>query len=135
MKYRFGKDISLNLKRVRWEWREGLGPVLLLNFKNKRICFCFCHHLKNRSIKFLGIERYLCSRDLGIYFGSVLGGGVYLLNFRINYILLLFLMMPMIIDGTTQFIGLRKSNNRLRLLTGMLFGFSLVLLLGGVLFG
>jgi uncharacterized membrane protein len=31
------------------------------------------------------------------------------------------LMIPLVVDGLTQFIGLRESNNTLRLISGVLF--------------
>jgi uncharacterized membrane protein len=31
-------------------------------------------------------------------------------------------MLPLIVDGLTQLVGYRESNNQLRLLTGVLFG-------------
>lgn len=37
------------------------------------------------------------------------------------------LAVPAIVDGGTQFIGLRESNNILRFITGLLLGFGIVI--------
>ena len=39
------------------------------------------------------------------------------------------MMIPAFIDGTTQFIGLRESNNVLRFFTGLLGGVGLAIIL------
>jgi len=40
---------------------------------NKELGFCLCHRLEERSIKFLGLEKYFCSRCLGILLGGFFG--------------------------------------------------------------
>lgn len=40
----------------------------------------------------------------------------------VGYILCIILLITMIIDGVSQHVGLRLSNNLLRLITGPLFG-------------
>ena len=128
---------SLNEKRRAYvTWLKGYGPSLIINIRRKKVCICFCHHRKDRSIKFFGLERYLCARDLGIFMGALFGGLIfYIFNFTTNLWILLLFMIPMIADGSTQLLGWRESINPLRLLTGFLFGFALLILLGGVLFG
>ncbi|MCK5561790.1 MAG: DUF2085 domain-containing protein [Thermoplasmata archaeon] len=71
----------------------------------------------------------ICSRCLGVYSGLIIG---FLLPVFIPDILfmdpniLLFLMLlflaPMAIDGLTQLLGLRQSNNILRFCTGLVAG-------------
>ena len=130
-------DSSLNEnRRVYITWLKGYGPSLIIHIRRKRVCICFCHHRKDRSIKFFGLEKYLCARDLGIFIGAFFGGLIFYTSaIIINLWILILLMIPMIADGATQLLGLRESNNPLRLLTGFLFGFALLMLLGGVSFG
>ncbi len=125
---------SLN-KRFTYEWKKSIGPVLYVRMGDKRIGLCVCHHRKDRAVRFFGLENYLCSRDLGILFGYIAGFIVLFAGFTLSFPLALLLMAPMIIDGTTQLFGKRESNNYLRLVTGFLFGFSLSLFIGGLLFG
>lgn len=72
----------------------------------------------------------VCARDMAIYLAMLIGGIAYYFINRRNlgtdnippiWILVLFLV-PMGLDGGTQFIGLRESTNFLRLLTGAIAG-------------
>ncbi|WP_460373588.1 DUF2085 domain-containing protein [Methanocalculus sp. MC3] len=96
-----------------------------IKIKGKTINLCFCHRKKERSIPFFGLEKYLCSRCLGMYLGFVSGLFFVIVGFRLPFWILIPFFIPMVIDGTTQLMGLRKSNNCLRLITGLLFGFSI----------
>lgn len=52
-----------------------------------------------------------------------------------NYFLILFsmlLLIPTIIDGTTQLKGLRESNNYLRLFTGLIGGLGLGIIIKAI---
>lgn len=66
----------------------------------------------------------VCSRCTGIYVGLFL---FFVQNLIIslffNPIFGLMLIFPTLLDGTTQFFGLRESNNHIRLLTGLLAGY------------
>jgi uncharacterized membrane protein len=42
---------------------------------------------------------------------------------------LMMMMMPMVVDGISQFFGFRESNNVVRLLTGLMFTFGLTSML------
>jgi len=93
-----------------------------------------CHQLPERSLWVGGHYLPVCARDTGVYIGFYIG--YLLLPIRKkeacgppNLWITLFMVMPMVIDGTTQFIGLRTSVNELRLLTGLLFGAALAPLL------
>jgi uncharacterized membrane protein len=52
-----------------------------------------------------------------------------LLQMQIPLIAVLLMMLPMAIDGISQLVGLRESNNVLRFLTGFMFTFGFVSLL------
>lgn len=89
-----------------------------------------CHQLPERSFWVGGHYLPVCARDTGVYIGFFFG--YLLLSMRKkeacgppNLWMTLFMTTPMIVDGVTQFIGLRTSTNELRLLTGLLFGVAL----------
>ncbi|MDD3159986.1 MAG: DUF2085 domain-containing protein [Candidatus ainarchaeum sp.] len=105
--------------------------VFKLKIFNKKIKFCFCHHLPERSIKFFGIEKYLCARCFGMTLGAVIGIILFYLNWKFNLFVLILLIIPLIFDGLSQMFLDRKSNNLLRLITGILFGIGIVLF-GGI---
>lgn len=94
--------------------------------KDQVYILCFCHHLPERSIKFLGIEKYLCARCFGILFGGLFGILLILLSQNVPLILILFLMMPLIIDGFLQIISDYSSNNKKRFITGSCFGVAIL---------
>ena len=88
-----------------------------------------CHQLPERSIKYRGKTIPLCTRCLGLYSALVIGVIIsYLFNFteKIFWGQLVFLsiilVIPLALDGITQAIRIRKSNNKLRLTTGVLTG-------------
>jgi uncharacterized membrane protein len=107
-------------------WEESLGPVISILYKNKRYGLCFCHKIEERSIPFLDIEKYLCARCMGILFGTLIGVLSRSLMGAIDAWRAPLLIMPLIVDGGTQALGLRESNNRARLITGVMFGFGIM---------
>ncbi|MGE5474694.1 MAG: DUF2085 domain-containing protein [Ignavibacteriales bacterium] len=95
-----------------------------------------CHQIPERTLIIDNIPLPACARDTGIYIGVI--SGIIFLTARkrfhadwppkVKHALLLILMMfPMIIDGTTSYIGLRYSDNLTRLMTGGFFGFPLAI--------
>jgi len=89
-----------------------------------------CHQIPERTLWIGGSYLPVCARDTGIYLGFFIG---YLLLFARrkeacgppNLWITLFMVVPMIVDAVTQFIGFRTSINELRLLTGLMFGTAL----------
>jgi len=84
----------------------------------------FCHQLPSRCLWIFGSNMGLCSRCFGIYLGIFLIG-IYLgikAKIKINLKVSTIFMIPLLIDGITQSIGLRQSDNLLRFVTGFLFG-------------
>jgi uncharacterized membrane protein len=104
---------------------EKIGPMIIFNISHYQFVFCFCHRMKDRSIWFFGLERWFCSRCLGILLGGGNGMLLALMNIRFPFYWMVLLMIPLIIDGFSQASGYRKSTNILRFLTGFLFGCAL----------
>lgn len=95
--------------------------------------FYMCHQLPERSFFLWGMQFPICSRCMGIYLGGSLGGFLALAGFlkmprffRTRKMLLL-MALPMVLDGVTQtFLYARESDNALRLVTGLMFGFGIL---------
>jgi len=84
-----------------------------------------CHRKKERCIHIKGQPFPLCARCMAALLGYL--GVPFCLflihNFTFSIFLTgIFLLFPLIIDGYTQLKGNRESTNRLRILTGLLFG-------------
>jgi len=86
-----------------------------------------CHQLPERTLWVGGHYLPVCARDTGVYLGFLLG--YLLLSQRKkeacgppNLWMISLMVMPMIVDAGTQWVGLRTSTNELRLVTGLLFG-------------
>ncbi len=100
-----------------------------------------CHQLQERTIFLDGLPLPVCARDTGIYLGIFVSIMFITVTRRwdsdkppeLRYSLLLCLAtVPMMIDGVSSYLGLRESNNFLRILTGGLFGLPIPLLLAGL---
>ena len=109
-----------------------------------------CHRKPERSFFYKGHQFPVCARCTGFYISGILtiiilrifSWDFNYLNNNFNYFnvfLLLsisvILLLPASIDGTTQLLNMRESNNTLRLITGLLGGVGLILLYRIVLFG
>ena len=81
--------------------------------------------IKDRSIWFFGLEKILCSRCLGILIGGTIGLILVINKYQIEIIWSVLLILPLIIDGFSQALKYRESNNVIRLITGFLFGLGL----------
>ncbi len=95
-----------------------------------------CHQKPKRCFKFNGRPMPLCARCFGFYLGLIIGlclpfAFIDIFEIRIHtLVIILFLgVTPMALDGLTQLLKLRYSNNNLRFTTGILAGLVL-----GVLF-
>ena len=90
-----------------------------------------CNQLPTRSLFIYTSPMALCSRCFFIYLGLFITGSILIKNkittayWKIGIILLL----PCIIDGGTQYLGFRLSNNGLRSITGGLAGIGIGLIL------
>lgn len=81
----------------------------------------------------VGYKMALCVRDVGLYGGLLIGGLIFgLVRKHIRPLSLLaygFLLLPLVLDGGTQLIGLRESTWFLRLVTGLIAGMGTIWLL------
>ena len=93
-----------------------------------------CHQLPSRTLHIKGLPLPLCARDTGIYIGFFISL-IYIYLKKRNKadsppdikttILLCSLMLLMIIDGGTSYLGMRQTSNMLRYYSGVFFGFPL----------
>lgn len=116
------EDAHYNLPKIELKMKPRMGPALVFECKRMKIGFVFCHRRKERSIKMLGYTLPLCARCTGLWLGFGLGFFFRILGLHTSLSLTVTFMLPLVIDGLTQLLELRESNNLLRLLTGILFG-------------
>ncbi|MGH7490173.1 MAG: DUF2085 domain-containing protein, partial [bacterium] len=119
-------------------------PMLRLPFK------LLCHGIPHRCLTLFDTPMPICARCLGIYGGFLVGLGLFVIVIKtadgrqrttdsgqrtagltadphprllsaVRYLLLI-AVIPMLLDGGTQAIGLRESTNPLRLATGLTVG-------------
>ena len=98
-----------------------------------------CHRKPERSFFIKGHQFPVCARCTGFYTGLA----VFLVCncfFKINYdittlIMSMILMIPVAIDGITQYFGPRESTNNLRFITGFIGGIGLIIFLKIVIRG
>ena len=83
-----------------------------------------CHQMAERSFFFHSYQFPVCARCTGVIIGYLAAIVFWFMWVPGWYIVLL--MMPLVADGVTQYLGWRTSNNILRLITGILFGYSLL---------
>ncbi len=88
-----------------------------------------CHGKPERCMWIKGSPFPLCTRCMGFYLTLIVGlllGPVALLlitpSSRIVLIIFSISIIPLAVDGWTQYLGWRRSNNTLRLITGLLAG-------------
>ena len=92
-----------------------------------------CHQIPERSFFIAGQQLFVCARDVGIYLGFLFALVIiYILkeyrNQRIDLRIIFLLILPMALDGMSQFLGLRESVNSFRLATGLLAGMGIAYL-------
>lgn len=89
--------------------------------------FFGCHSRDDRSFHIGNTKFPICSRCTGELVGIFIAI-IFFKFIKINIFILIFLMIPLIIDGFLQLLTKYNSNNILRLITGILFGFSLTII-------
>lgn len=96
-----------------------------------------CHRRPERSFFIKGHQFPVCARCTGFYAGLI----VYLITnhfirhaYDINILMIsIILMIPVAIDGFTQYFGPRESTNSLRFITGFIGGIGLIIFLKTIL--
>ena len=91
-----------------------------------------CHQRPDRSFFIKGHQFPICSRCTGFVVGTIIFC-IYSYMVPIYYTYNLFylsilIQLPYIIDGTTQYLGYRESNNTLRFVTGFIGAFGLIIM-------
>jgi len=91
-----------------------------------------CHRIPERTFNIRGHYFPVCSRCTGFYLGAF-SFFIFVYFFYVQYtpllvILAILILIPTFCDGFTQLIGLRESNNFLRLWTGLMGGVGLAIL-------
>ncbi|HJT56714.1 MAG TPA: DUF2085 domain-containing protein [Ktedonobacteraceae bacterium] len=100
-----------------------------LDALSKQIFFTLhliCAQIPSHSFYVFGHQLGMCERNFSIYASMFVTTLVFILSKKrlpgIPWWLWLLMILPMVIDGTTQMVGLRESTWLLRVLTGTLFG-------------
>ena len=105
-----------------------LNCVISMNFTKY-----ICHRISERSFFIKGHQFPVCARCTGFYAGLI----VYLIfnclyshpyNLSMFFISMI-LMIPVAVDGVTQYFGSRESTNNLRFITGFIGGIGLIIFL------
>lgn len=97
--------------------------------RNYIAIFYGCHQKTSRTFHYRNHYFVLCARCTGIQLGIFLSLVLALVD--ANHLFYLLLAIPMLIDGILQHKTKYVSNNLKRVITGILFGPSLVILFGG----
>ena len=105
-----------------------LKKRIKMNYNN-----LICHRKPERSFFIKGHQFPVCARCTGFYTGLIIFL-IYDYYFNIDYslnllILSIILLIPTSIDGFTQLLNFRQSNNTLRFLTGLIGGIGLIIFL------
>lgn len=103
--------------------------LLIIRYNQLISKFPICHRLPDRTFKIGKWYFPVCARCTGIYIGTF----SYFIYVYFNYVqystlLIIFgflMMIPTFIDGFTQFLNFRESNNNLRLCSGLMGGLGL----------
>lgn len=93
--------------------------IYLMNWCKK---YCQCHQMPERSFFIKGYQFPLCARCTGIALGHITAY-IFAPFYTCKYIISIF-MIPLIIDGSLQYLTSYKSNNKKRFFSGILYGFS-----------
>lgn len=92
-----------------------------------------CHQIPERSFFIKGHQFPVCARCTGFYAGLIaylVWKHFYGLNYDLNTLIIsIILMIPVAVDGFTQYFGPRESTNNLRFITGFIGGIGLIIFL------
>ncbi len=85
-----------------------------------------CHQRPERSFHFKGKQFPLCARCTGILIGYFLGIAIAIITRCENYLWYLLLLVPATVDGGIQQFFKIASNNKRRLITGIMAGIGII---------
>lgn len=98
-----------------------------------------CHRIPERSFFIKGHQFPVCARCTGFYTGLavfLIWNYFFKINPDVNTLIIsIILMIPVSIDGFTQYFGSRESTNTLRFITGFIGGIGLIIFLKIVIRG
>ena len=75
-----------------------------------------CHQMPERSFFYKGYQFPVCARCTGLIIGYLLGVLIYFLKV-LNWKIAIILCIPLVLDGGSQYLNWRISNQVLRLIT------------------
>ena len=84
-----------------------------------------CHQRPDRSFFYKGYQFPVCARCTGVFIGYILA----MLSFKfvaVGYMFCVVINIPMLIDGCTQLLRIRESNQMLRVTTGIMSGYGIL---------
>jgi uncharacterized membrane protein len=115
----------------------GWGPMKYsVNAEEFKFVNLICHRIPERTFKIRGHYFPVCSRCTGFYIGAfsyfILAYFVYIEYTLFLISMAIIMMIPTFLDGFTQLLGSRESNNSLRLLTGLAGGVGLAILVKAI---
>jgi uncharacterized membrane protein len=84
-----------------------------------------CHRKPERCFNMGGQPLPICARCTGILLGYLFIPAMLLITPPLPWAVGMLAQLPMLIDGGTQSLGLRLSNNGVRVVTGLLSGWGL----------
>lgn len=98
----------------------------------------FCHQKPERSFHLGNFQFPVCARCTGFYISIItyLVVAMYVpINYSLQFTLTgILLLIPAGVDGITQLLELRESNNLLRFITGILGGIGLMIIVKSIKF-
>ena len=99
----------------------------------KNLTRYICHRIPERSFFIKGHQFPVCARCSGFYAGLIIYliyNQIYPMSYNLSaFIISLILMIPVAVDGLSQYFGPRESTNPLRFITGFIGGIGLIIFL------
>ena len=78
--------------------------------------------MPERSFFLRGYQLPVCARCTGMMIGYILAIVLAIFGIRIDYLICMFLVLPLIVDGTVQYATRYTSNNFKRFISGIMYG-------------
>ena len=88
-------------------------------------CRLGCHQFPHRSFYYKGYQFPVCARCTGVIISSIIATVVFFIH-PISIISSVLLAFVMFVDWFIQHIGIKESNNKRRLMTGLIGGYGVM---------